>query len=103
MWIMALLQTDHENAAYLMGSSRSPARPAAERFAHVADHLFAPMGAVLGGLRRWSMRRALRKWRNAAERARQRRALARLSDRELKDIGITRYDVEFVLRQSRWR
>jgi uncharacterized protein YjiS (DUF1127 family) len=37
------------------------------------------------------------------ERARQRRALAQLSDRELRDIGITRYEVEFVLRQSRWR
>lgn len=38
-----------------------------------------------------------------AEKARQRRALARLSDRELRDIGITRYDIEFVLRRSCWR
>jgi uncharacterized protein YjiS (DUF1127 family) len=38
-----------------------------------------------------------------AERARQRRALAQLSDRELRDIGITRYDIEFVLRRSSWR
>jgi uncharacterized protein YjiS (DUF1127 family) len=35
------------------------------------------------------------------ERARQRRILARLSDRELRDIGISRYEVEFLLRQSR--
>jgi uncharacterized protein YjiS (DUF1127 family) len=34
------------------------------------------------------------------ERARQRRELERLSDRELRDIGITRYEIEFVLRQS---
>lgn len=99
---MALLQTDHENAAYLMGSPRLPARPAAPSIIHLADYLIAPMRTVLGGLRHWSMRRALRTWRNAAERARQRRALAQLSDRELKDIGITRYEVEFVLRQSRW-
>jgi uncharacterized protein YjiS (DUF1127 family) len=38
-----------------------------------------------------------------AERARQRRALERLTDRELRDIGLTRYDIEFVLRQSSWR
>jgi uncharacterized protein YjiS (DUF1127 family) len=100
---MALLQTDRENAAYLLGPPRSPARLAAETFAHLADYSFALMRTVLGGLRHWSTRRALRKWRKAAEHARQRRALARLSDRELKDIGITRYDVEFVLRQSRWR
>jgi uncharacterized protein YjiS (DUF1127 family) len=100
---MALLQTDHESAAYLMGSTRSPARLAAQSFAHLADYLFALMRTVLDGSRHWSTRRALRKWRKATEQARQRRVLARLSDRELKDIGITRYDVEFVLRQSRWR
>jgi uncharacterized protein YjiS (DUF1127 family) len=100
---MALLQTDHDNAAYLLGSSRSPARLAAQSFAHLADHVIELMRTALGSLRHWSTRRALRKWRIAAERARQRRVLARLSDRELKDIGITRYDVEFVLRQSRWR
>jgi len=100
---MALLQTDHESAAYLLGSARSPARLAARSFAHLADYLFALMRTALGSLRHWSTRRALRKWRKAAEHARQRRALAQLSDRELKDIGITRYEVEFVLRQSRWR
>ena len=99
---MALLQTDHESAAYLLGSPRSPARLAAHGLSHLADYLFAFMQTVLGNSRHWSTRRALRKWRIAAERARQRRALAQLSDRELKDIGITRYDVEFVLRQSRW-
>jgi uncharacterized protein YjiS (DUF1127 family) len=99
---MALLQTDHENAAYFLGSPRSPARLAVQGLAHLADYLSASIQTVLGSLRHWSTRRALRRWRIAAERARQRGALARLSDRELKDIGITRYDVEFVLRQSRW-
>jgi uncharacterized protein YjiS (DUF1127 family) len=36
-----------------------------------------------------------------AERARQRRELAQLSDREPRDIGITRYEIEFVLRHPR--
>jgi len=49
------------------------------------------------------MRSHVRAWLTMAERARQRRALAQLSDRELRDIGITRYEIEFVLRQSRWR
>ena len=29
--------------------------------------------------------------------------LARMSEYELRDIGLTRYDIEFVLRQSSWR
>jgi uncharacterized protein YjiS (DUF1127 family) len=49
------------------------------------------------------MRRQVRAWRTRTELARQRRALAQLSDRELRDIGITRYEIEFVLRQSPWR
>jgi len=54
-------------------------------------------------LHQWSMRRHVRAWRIMRERARQRRALAQLSDRELRDIGITRYEVEFLLRRSAWR
>lgn len=97
---MALLQTGRENTDYLTGSPRSPARIAAQSFAHLAEYLFAPIRNALDGLRQWSMRRALRRWRIATERARQRRTLARLSDRELRDIGISRYEVDFVLRQT---
>ena len=38
-----------------------------------------------------------------AERSRQRRALAQLSDRELRDIGLSRYDVGIEFRKPFWR
>jgi uncharacterized protein DUF1127 len=64
-------------------------------------------GRVLGSLRQpwtrvvqWATQRRQRSRPTMAERARQRRELERLSDRELRDIGITRYEIEFVLRQS---
>jgi uncharacterized protein YjiS (DUF1127 family) len=101
--MMALLQTDHDNAAWLTDSPLRPARLAERRFAHIREFLFAPIRRSLEMLRQWLMRRHVRAWRTMAERARQRRALAQLSDRELRDIGITRYEIEFVLRQSRWR
>jgi uncharacterized protein YjiS (DUF1127 family) len=100
---MALLQTDHENAAWLTGRPRLPMRLPARRFVHFADYLLAPIRRSLDVLRQWSMRRDIRAWRTMRERARQRRALAQLSDRELRDIGITRYEVEFILRRSAWR
>jgi uncharacterized protein YjiS (DUF1127 family) len=80
-----------------------PARLTEQRFAHIREFLFAPIRRSLETLRQWSMRRHVRAWRTMTEHARQRRALARLSDRELRDMGITRYEVEFVLRQSPWR
>jgi uncharacterized protein YjiS (DUF1127 family) len=100
---MALLQTGRENADYLIGSPRLPARFAAQSLTDVTEYLFGPLRYALDGLRQWSMRRALRRWRIASERARQRRALAQLSDRDLRDIGITRYEIDFVLRQGLWR
>ena len=100
---MALLQTDHENAGWLTGSPLLPARLAEHRFAHLGESFFAPIRRSLDALRQWSKRRHVRAWRTMTERARQRRALAQLSDRELRDIGITRYEIEFVLRQSPWR
>ena len=100
---MALLQTDHDNAAWLTGSPLSPARLAEQRFAHIREYVFAPIRRSLETLRQWSMRRQVRAWRTRTELARQRRALAQLSDRELRDIGITRYEIEFLLRQSPWR
>jgi uncharacterized protein YjiS (DUF1127 family) len=69
-------------------------------FAHAGSDLLVPLRALLDGLRQWPIRRAMRRWRVAAERARQRRALVRLTDRELRDIGITRYEVDFVLRRG---
>jgi uncharacterized protein YjiS (DUF1127 family) len=100
---MALLQTDHDNAAWLTPSPLLPARLAGRRFAHIREYFFAPIRHSLETLRQWSIRRQVRAWRTMTERARQRRALAQLSDRELRDIGITRYEVEFVMRQSPWR
>jgi uncharacterized protein YjiS (DUF1127 family) len=101
--LMALLQTDHENAAWLAGRPLSPMRLPARRFAHFADYLLAPIRRSLDALRQSSMRRHIRAWRSMRERAQQRRALAQLSDRELRDICITRYEVEFLLRRSAWR
>lgn len=100
---MALLQTDHENAAWPAGPPLLPTRLAARRFTHFAEYLLAPIRRSLDVLRQWSMRRHIRAWRTMRERARQRRALAQLSDRELRDIGITRYEVEFILRRSAGR
>jgi uncharacterized protein YjiS (DUF1127 family) len=100
---MALLQTDHEHAAWLAGPPLLPMRLAARRFARWAEYLLALVRPSLDALRQWSMRRHIRAWRTMRERARQRRALARLSDRELRDIGITRYEVEFILRRPAWR
>ena len=97
---MALLQVGCENTDYLIGGRRSPARLAAQSFADLAENLSALLRTALKGLRQWSMQWGLRRWRITTERARQRRALAQLSDRELRDIGITRYEVDFVLRQG---
>ncbi len=83
-----------------MGSPRSPRRLAAQSSADLAEYLLTPFRNTLNGLRLWSAQRALREWRVARERARQRRTLAELSDRELRDIGITRYEIDFVLRRG---
>jgi len=100
---MALLQSDPENAAWLVGPQLLPRRLPARRFVHFAEYVLAPMRQSLDVVRQWSMRRHIRAWRVMRERARQRRTLAQLSDRELRDIGITRYEVEFILRRSAWR
>jgi len=93
---MALLQTDRDTVDWLTGSLRAPALPVAQRFLHLAEYLRTP-------IRRWLALQQIRAWRTRVENARQRRALAQMSDRELRDIGINRYEIEFVLRQSRWR
>jgi len=91
--IMALLQTDRDSVDWLTGLPRATALPAAQRVAHLADYLLAP-------IRRWSAQRQIRAWRIRVENARQRRMLAQMSDRELRDIGITRYEIDFLLRPS---
>jgi uncharacterized protein YjiS (DUF1127 family) len=93
---MALLQTDRDTVDWLTGSLRAPALPVAQRFLHLAGYLRMPV-------RRWLALRQIRAWRTRLENARQRRMLAQMSDRELRDIGISRYEIEFALRQSRWR
>jgi len=100
---MTFLQADRESIHRLAAATGSPA-------AHAADHLMgagAYLQALLGRLaairQRWWAARRGRDWRTMVERGRQRRALARLSDRELRDIGINRYEVEFLLRQSQGR
>jgi uncharacterized protein YjiS (DUF1127 family) len=104
---MALVQIDHDNIVWLTHSLRSPARQFAgrivERIAHASTLALSSVRQRLGSLAQKSTQRRARTRLTMAERARQRRALANLSDRELRDIGLTRYDVEFVLRQPSWR
>ena len=90
---MGLLQTDSDTIDWLTGSPRTPALPFAERFAHLTDYLLAT-------IRRRSARRQTRAWRTRLENARLRRVLAQMSDRELRDIGINRYEIDFLLRPS---
>ena len=91
---MALIQTDRDNVIRLTGSLHSPVsiRPVAQLF----EHVLLLVRRSLVRLAAWSAQRRTRNGLTMAERARQRRELAQLSDRELHDIGITRYDIEFV-------
>ena len=90
---MGLLQTDRDTIDWLTGSPRTPALPFAERFAHLTDYLLAT-------IRRRSARRQTCAWRTRLENARLRRVLAQMSDRELRDIGINRYEIDFLLRPT---
>jgi uncharacterized protein YjiS (DUF1127 family) len=98
---MALIQTDRDNIVRFTGSLRSPVaiRPIAQLF----ERVLSPVRWPLARLAEWLAQRRDRTGLTRAERARQRRELAQLSDRELHDIGITRYDIEFVLRRARER
>jgi uncharacterized protein YjiS (DUF1127 family) len=96
---MTYLQT--ESIVRLIRPTGLPSRHTAYHLAHLGEYLQRLVRLLRDGVQHWSMARQVRAWRIMTERARQRRALARLSDRELWDIGISRYEVEFLLRQSR--
>jgi uncharacterized protein YjiS (DUF1127 family) len=74
---------------------RSDGRGAARLDTEAAGRLGA---AAVGAVRRTVS--TLRLWR---ERAHQRRALAMLDDRLLRDIGLTRFDVANEIRKPFWR
>jgi uncharacterized protein YjiS (DUF1127 family) len=102
---MALIQTDRDNIVRLTHSLRStaPFRLIAQRIAQGCEQILSSVRRRFENVAQWSTRRRLRTRLTMAERARQRRELERMTDRELRDIGLTRYDIEFVLRQSSWR
>jgi uncharacterized protein YjiS (DUF1127 family) len=102
---MALIQTDHDDVVRLADSLRAaaPVWPLSRQVADLCESILALIRWHLGRLAQWAARRRARNGLTRAERARQRRELAQLTDRELHDIGITRYDIEFVLRQPHWR
>jgi uncharacterized protein YjiS (DUF1127 family) len=66
-----------------------------------AYDILAPMLRQFETLAAKSRQRRVRARLISAQRARQRRALARLSPRELTEIGLSRYDVEIGLRELR--
>jgi uncharacterized protein YjiS (DUF1127 family) len=102
---MALVQTDRDNVVRF-ADSHHPAvsiRPLARQVVNLFEKVVWLFRQHFARLAYWSAQRRARNGLSRAERERQRRALAQLSDRELHDIGITRYDIEFVLRHSRWR
>jgi uncharacterized protein YjiS (DUF1127 family) len=100
--VMALIQTDRDDVVRFTGSFHSPVpiQALGRQIAHLSELILAFVRPRLGRLAQWWGQRA-RNGLTMAERARQRRELAQLSDRELRDIGITRYEIEFVLRHPR--
>ena len=102
---MALIQTDRDNVVRFTGSLPSPVpiRPLARQIAQLSEQVLSFGRRRLNRLAEWSAQRRVRDGLTMAERARQRRELAQLSDRELHDIGITRYDIEFIFRYPRQR
>ena len=100
---MALIQTGRGDVVRFTGSFYSPVpiRQLARQIAHLSEQVFAFFQRHLGRLAQWWGQRRACNGLTMAERARQRRELEQLSDRELRDIGITRYEIDFVLRHSR--
>jgi uncharacterized protein YjiS (DUF1127 family) len=102
---MTLVQTDCNNVVRLTRTpdSANLIRRIVRRTAQACKRVVLSVWHRVESAAQWSRQRSARTRLTVAERARQRRALAQLSDRELRDIGITRYDIEFVLRRSSWR
>lgn len=63
-----------------------------------ARSILAPLLRAFESLAAKSKQRRVRTRLISAQQARQRRALARLSSRELAEIGLSRYDAEIELR-----
>ena len=73
-------------------------RPAPTQWIGRARSVLAPLLRPFETLAAKSKQRRVRARLIAAQQARQRRALARLSPRELTEIGLSRYDAEIGLR-----
>jgi uncharacterized protein YjiS (DUF1127 family) len=97
---MTFLQADRESVQRLVQAAGPPRAHNPDHLSSAGAHLRALIGRLAAIGQRWWAARQIHDWRMMVERGRQRRALARLSDRELSDIGINRYEVEFLLRQS---
>jgi uncharacterized protein YjiS (DUF1127 family) len=96
---MVSLETNHTgNIVRIAGPSRRPGL--IQRAAYAGNRLFT---VILRRLAERSKRRLEHARSIMIERSRQRRALASMSVRDLKDIGIASYDVEIELRKPFWR
>ena len=97
---MTLIQTHHDNVVRLsrLLDPPTPLRRIGRTLAHVLASARWLARRRVESVAHWWAQRRVRTGLSRAERARQRRELAQLSDRELRDIGITRYEIEFVLR-----
>jgi len=95
---VSVLHSHDNDIVWLAGASRRSGL--LHRLAELARSAFA---RVESWLAERSRRRRVRAQSTIAERLRQRRVLATLSDRDLKDIGVSRYDVEVELRKPFWR
>jgi uncharacterized protein YjiS (DUF1127 family) len=105
--IMAFVQTRHDgfkggNVVCLNHARRgdAPIEQIGTLIEHAWRRVLRSVSRQSTAVAGWLTERRARRGLTLAERARQRRELERLTDRELRDIGITRYEIEFVLRQS---
>jgi uncharacterized protein YjiS (DUF1127 family) len=92
---MAFLQSHRDNIIWLGKLSRPPP---SMRWIGRACNILAPVLRQFESLAAKSKQRRVRARLLSAQRARQRRVLARLSPRELSEIGLSRHDAEIGLR-----